>query len=118
MLKYLSIKQKMKNNYINITIIILGLILTSCQSVKDGLTGTRTNKSDEYLIEKKNPLVMPPEFQVLPEPKNTDGKTTEDKDFSINKILENDLNVENSKSKKIQENGALEELIIKKIKNK
>ena len=43
----------MKNNYINITIIILGLILTSCQSVKDGLTGTRVNKSDEYLIEKK-----------------------------------------------------------------
>ena len=108
----------MKNNYINITIIILGLILTGCQNVKDGLAGTKSNKSDEYLIEKKNPLVMPPEFQVLPEPKNIKSKKAADKDFNSNKILENDLNVENSKSKKIQENGALEELIIKKIKNK
>ena len=108
----------MKNNYIKIAVIILSLTLTGCQSVKDGLTGTKTNKSDEYLIEKKNPLVMPPEFQVLPEPKNIKGKKAADKDFNINKILENDPKVENLKEKKIQENGALEQSIIKKIKNK
>ena len=54
----------MKNKYINLSIVIIScLILVGCQSVKDGLTGKRANNSDEFLIEKKNPLVMPPEYE-------------------------------------------------------
>ena len=58
----------------------------------------------KIIIEKKNPLVMPPEFQVLPEPKNIKSKKAADKDFNINKILENANKIKNLKEKKIQEN--------------
>ena len=37
-------------------------ILTSCQSVKDGFTLKKKNNSDEFLVEKKNPLVLPPDY--------------------------------------------------------
>jgi hypothetical protein len=53
-------------------------LLSACQSVKDGLTGKKQNNTDEFLVEKKNPLVLPPEFNILPEPE-TLNKTSEKK---------------------------------------
>ena len=44
----------MKKNKIFL-ILIACLILTACQSVKDGLTGNKSNNSDEFLIKKKIP---------------------------------------------------------------
>ncbi len=53
------------------TILIIVLIsLYSCQSIKDGLTGKKYESSDEFLVIKKNPLVLPPDFNMLPEPKD------------------------------------------------
>ncbi len=52
----------------NFFILILVLLLYSCQSVKDALTGKKYESSDEFLVIKKNPLVVPPDFQSLPEP--------------------------------------------------
>ena len=49
-------------------ILILLIPLFSCQSVKDALTGKKYESSDEFLVIKKNPLVLPPDFQSLPEP--------------------------------------------------
>ena len=46
----------------------MGLILFSCQSVKDGLSGNKGDNSDEFLVQKKNPLVLPPDFKKLPTP--------------------------------------------------
>ena len=37
-------------------------------SVKRGLTGQKSNSTDEFLVEKKDPLVLPPNFEDLPEP--------------------------------------------------
>ena len=45
------------------------LMLSSCQGMKDALSGRQQDNSDEFLIKKKNPLVIPPEFGKLPEPK-------------------------------------------------
>lgn len=39
---------------------IFALSVSSCQSVKEGLSGQKKKNSDEFLIEKKNPLVLPP----------------------------------------------------------
>ena len=39
--------------------------LSACQSLKDGLTGKKKNNTDEFLVEKKNPLVLPPKFDEL-----------------------------------------------------
>ena len=56
----------------------LFIILSGCQNVKDGLTGVKKSNSDEFLVEKKNPLVLPPEFDKLPEPKKA-GQIEEEK---------------------------------------
>ena len=36
----------------------------SCQTVKEGFTSQKKKSTDEFLVEKKSPLVMPPEFNV------------------------------------------------------
>ena len=54
----------------NFFLIFLLLILCSCQSVKDALTGKKYENSDEFLVIKKNPLILPPNFNDLPTPKD------------------------------------------------
>ncbi len=44
------------------------LFLTACQSAKDALTLKKKNSGDEFLVEKKSPLVLPPDYGELPEP--------------------------------------------------
>ena len=46
--------------------IILLFFLCSCQNVKDALSGKKYENSDEFLVIKKNPLVLPPNFNDLP----------------------------------------------------
>ena len=54
-----------------LTIIIITIFLYSCQSTKDALQSKkRSDQSDEFLVQKKNPLVMPPDFEKLPIPGN------------------------------------------------
>ena len=45
--------------------------VTSCgtlQEAKRGLTGEKVASTDEFLIKKKDPLVMPPDYENLPTP--------------------------------------------------
>ena len=93
------------------------LFLYSCQSVKDGLTGKKRNNSDEFLIQKKNPLVQPPKYGELPLPEN---KKIVEKKENINEI-ENLLKKNKDILQKDQKNSELssvEDLILKKIKDK
>ena len=59
----------------NFYLIILLLILCSCQGVKDALSGKKYENSDEFLVIKKNPLVLPPNFNDLPTPKDVKDET-------------------------------------------
>ena len=59
----------------NFYLIILLLILCSCQGVKDALTGKKYENSDEFLVIKKNPLILPPNFNDLPTPKDVADTT-------------------------------------------
>ena len=58
------------NKFIKIPkILLLLLFLYSCGSVGEALQGKkRSDQGDEFLIDKKNPLVMPPDFNKLPTP--------------------------------------------------
>jgi hypothetical protein len=56
-----------KNNPLIASFLIL-LFLNSCGSIAEGLGGNKKKGSDEFLIEKKSPLVLPPSFGELPEP--------------------------------------------------
>ena len=75
----------MKNLYITIIILIF---LSSCSSFKEVGQVMRNEKiktNDEFLIEKKEPLVLPPDYKDLPEPDSVKNK--EKKDDKIKKIL-------------------------------
>jgi len=47
-------------------------LVTSCadswDSVKRGLTGSKKKSIDEFLVKKKNPLILPPDYENLPTP--------------------------------------------------
>ena len=64
----------MKNLYITIIILIF---LSSCSSFKEVGQVMRNEKiktNDEFLIEKKEPLVLPPDYKDLPEPDSVKNK--------------------------------------------
>ena len=62
----------MNKNYF---FLIMLLLLSSCQNVKDALSGKKYEDSDEFLVIKKNPLVLPPNFNDLPTPKDVADTT-------------------------------------------
>ena len=50
---------------------LLIFLVTSCggwDSVKRGLTGAKQQSTDEFLVQKKDPLILPPDFDSLPSP--------------------------------------------------
>ena len=58
--------------------------VTSCQTlgdVKRGLTGEKVTSTDEFLIMKKDPLVMPPDYENLPTPGERIAAKEEISDF-------------------------------------
>ena len=96
-------------------LLVIIFFLNSCQSVKDGLTGAKRNQSDEFLVEKKNPLTLPPEFENLPVPIENSKQEVDEKDFDIRKLFGN---LPKDESKKSGSNGlseSLESSILKKI---
>ena len=56
--------------------IVILFFLSSCQNVKDALSGKKYENSDEFLVIKKNPLILPPNFNDLPSPKDV-AETTQ-----------------------------------------
>ena len=49
-------------------LIVIAILFSSCSSLKEGFTNQKKNNSDEFLVEKKSPLVMPPDYNELPIP--------------------------------------------------
>jgi hypothetical protein len=97
-----------------LVIITLCLFITGCNSVKKAFDPQRKNSSEEFLVEKKLPLSMPPDFDELPIPSNEKV----DKESQISNIesliIEKDSN---EKSEIIESDKDFEELILDKIKN-
>ena len=91
-------------------------ILSSCGTVKEGFVNQKKNNSDEFLVEKKSPLVMPPDFNELPIPKVYTNKSLKNKS-EIKKLIVSQED-ENTKSENIKNiNRNLEESLLEKIKN-
>ena len=105
---------KMKiNKFALLTFFGLLFFLSSCGS--GGLTGGKKDNTDEFLVQKKNPLVLPPDYNDLPLPK--DYKTKEDRstaniDDEIKKLMESEEkdNISNTDSRS---DSSLEDSIIK-----
>lgn len=97
-------------------LILIFFGLSACQALKDGLEGNKKSKNaEEFLIDKKNALTIPPDFSKLPTPEAEKKAEINESDFDIENILqvnsENQTYEGNSKS-----NNSLEESILEKIK--
>ena len=102
----------MKNKLVYLTFILF--FLNACQTLQDGLAGNKNKNSDEFLIEKKNPLEMPPEFGALPEPAKKVNII--DKTEKINEDIENLIKKESSTNKTQSFDQSAEDFVLKQIK--
>tara|TARA_B110000003_G_scaffold220040_1_gene219847 strand:+ start:1225 stop:1548 length:324 start_codon:yes stop_codon:yes gene_type:complete len=91
------------------------LFLSSCGTIKEGFSSQKKDNSDEFLIEKKSPLIMPPDYNELPIPQEKK---------LLKKSEESEIENLISKSKKDDEladkpddnNKSFEDLLLDKIK--
>ena len=92
------------------------LFLFSCGTLKEGFSNQKKNNSDEFLVEKKAPLVMPPDYNELPTPKESQqNKIDNDSSNSIKSLLQNEDNLQTSTLEK-DSSSNFEQSIIKKIR--
>ena len=89
------------------------LLLASCSTMKSAFENQKKNNTDEFLVEKKSPLVMPPEFNDLPIPKEIEIlKDINENEFKSLITQDN----QEIKSNKKDINKSFEELLLDKIK--
>ena len=96
-------------------IVYLSLLFNSCSTIKEGFTNQKKNSSDEFLVEKKSPLVMPPDYNELLIPKQ-DGEVLDTETNKIKKLVKSKDTSDISNDKTDNSNKSFDELILKKIK--
>ena len=98
----------MKKIYI---IFIFYFLLANCGGLDDAKKVLRNEKiksTDEFLVKKKDPLVLPPDYKNIPKPgENTLTKKNDQKIKNILKVEEEETDKKNSSS--------VEDSILKKI---
>ena len=99
----------------NIFLIILICMYTiSCSGGLEGFKMKKSTSGDEFLIQKKDPLVQPPDYTKLPNP---DEKIDnfDDQETQIETVFKSSkLNEEKTKNSETT-NSSLEKSILKKI---
>ena len=103
----------MKKNFI---LLLLFIFFTGCQSAKDALTLKKKASGDEFLIEKKSPLVLPPDYGELPIPGETINEELEKKDNEIIETLSNSKILIDNNTIKNTKQTPLEKSVLDKIK--
>jgi len=103
------------NKILNIILLAMFVFLSSCgetwQSVKRGLTGEKRTSSDEFLVKKKDPLVVPPNFERMPAPGVE--KVLEEEAEEIESILSIK---EDAEEDELRSQGSVEENVLKRLK--
>jgi hypothetical protein len=105
-----------KNKLTILMIILFSILLYACDSAKNAFEGKkRSEQSDEFLVEKKNPLALPPDFEKLPVPGNQEVSS---ETFVDNNEVKDLLNIQDSGTPDSNDNtnsSDLESTILKKI---
>ena len=86
--------------------------LFGCESAREGFTLKKKNNSDEFLIEKKNPLIMPPEYGDLPVPGDFEAQSSNVGKDDFEKII---TKSKNKTSKKNIKKTNIEQSVLEKI---
>jgi len=103
-----------------LSVILSLILLNSCTGFSDAIQGKkRSENSDEFLVQKKNPLTAPPDMDELPVPSDQEGTSDEisvDDTDEIKKALNIDINqTEDNNNTNNKKN--IEKLILEKINN-
>ena len=102
-----------KNIKFSLLIILSTILLSNCSSVQKAFDPQNKNTSEEFLVKKKNPLSMPPNFEELPIPSN-------EKESPINNIeslITEKNNNDNKVLEVVESDKNFEQSILDKIKN-
>ena len=91
---------------------MLSFLITSCESIREGLTGSKNLSTDEFLVKKKDPLVLPPDFENLPNP--SERQISEEEMISFKKTLKKQTISESSSATE----NSVEESILNQIKKR
>ena len=98
-----------------ILLLSLVILVTSCdsmRSVKRGLTGEKRYSTDEFLVKKKDPLILPPNYDSLPTP--SDREEAVEEILSLEEKLTKTSSIENTSSA----TSSAEQSILQQIKKK
>jgi len=95
----------------NIFILFTFILLVSCAgNVGKILRNEKIKSTDEFLVKKKDPLILPPDFDKVPEPGSLSQPKIKDEN-KLKKILKNPQ----SNSIKKKGSSSTEESILKRI---
>ena len=96
---------------------LLIFLVTSCAdtwgNVKRGLTGAKQKSTDEFLVQKKDPLILPPDFESLPSPSDREEAIEEMLSFEKTFKQESETEITASSAE-----GSTEDSILKQIRKK
>ena len=95
-------------------IIFSAILISSCGTVQKAFDPQNKNTSEEFLVEKKSPLSIPPSFEELPVPSN-EKVNKESQINNIETLITEESN--NEKLETVESNKDFEQLILDKIKN-
>lgn len=94
-------------------LIFIFFLLISCSGLKDAgkvLRNEKVTTTDEFLIKKRNPLVLPPDYEKIPVP-GSSTKNSQEEENKIKKILKAPPTDKSTKSK-----SSIEDSILKNIR--
>jgi hypothetical protein len=99
-----------------LSLFALIFLLNSCQSLEKGL-GFRKDIPDEFLVEKRNPLIMPPNYDLVP-PDSVNQNDKKDENDNLKKIINKNTekNAKENEINKGTDSRSLEKSILEKIK--
>jgi len=98
---------------INLLLIFIFIIFSACgnfSNVGKILRNEKIKTTDEFLVEKRKPLILPPDLDEIPEPGTKVEKKTEDKD-----VLKEILKKKKKGSTTSEKSSSIEESIIKRL---
>jgi len=106
----------MKKFEVVIIFILILTTLNSCGTVKDAFSTQKKNSTDEFLVEKKNPLKLPPDFDELPTPNQDINQQNDDEDVLKELLITSEDSTKDKLENSDSKNDTLEKQLLEKIK--
>ena len=98
----------------SILIIFLYLLLTSCKSMQEAgkvMRNEKVNTTDEFLVKKKEPLVLPPDYNKMPQPDSMEQREAGEK-----QKIKNILKGPDEEKSDTNKSSSVEQSILNKIR--